>query len=156
MSYKYCTEYLELPEHIINGEPMGKVFDTCIQEGENGWHLELPSGADIGIKFCPYCGRNLAAGANAVIDTIKVSKFLPVDVGDKVWYIKGAYYNSQCLEPREIEVTEINKKKSGKIIDWAFIAHGTRYKFSSIGKTVFLTKEACVQEIEKRKLKRQQ
>jgi hypothetical protein len=80
----------------------------------------------------------------------------PVDVGDKVWYINGAYYNSQRLEPREIEVTEINKKKSGKTIDWAFIAHGTRYKFSSIGKTVFLTKEACVQEIEKRKLKRRQ
>jgi hypothetical protein len=59
MSCKYCTEYEDLPEHIINGEPVGKVFDTSISEDENGWHIELPSGNDIGIKFCPYCGRQL-------------------------------------------------------------------------------------------------
>ena len=57
---KYCGEYEELPEHFINGNPVGRVFDTCIQEDENGlWHLEVPSGADVGIKFCPMCGRNL-------------------------------------------------------------------------------------------------
>ena len=57
---KYCTEYADLPEHIIDGKPVGKVFDTCIQPDENGlWHIELPSGLDIGIKFCPYCGRKL-------------------------------------------------------------------------------------------------
>ena len=60
MSCKYCTEWEDLPEHVINGELVGKVFDTCIQEDENGlWHIELPSGLDIGIKFCPYCGRDL-------------------------------------------------------------------------------------------------
>jgi hypothetical protein len=74
----------------------------------------------------------------------------PVDVGDKVWYINGGYYNSARLEPREIEVTEISKKKSGKTIDWAFIANRTRYKFSSIGKTVFLTKEDCLVAINKK------
>lgn len=77
----------------------------------------------------------------------------PVDVGDKVWYINGGYYNSARLEPREIEVTEISKKKSGKTIDWAFIANRTRYKFSSIGKTVFLTKEDCSAAINKKKSK---
>jgi hypothetical protein len=77
----------------------------------------------------------------------------PVDVGDKVWYINGGYYNSARLEPREIEVTEISKKKSGKTIDWAFIANRTRYKFSSIGKTVFLTKEDCLAAINKKKSK---
>ena len=57
---KYCEEYEDLPEHFINGKPAGKVFDTCIQTDENGrWHLEVPSGADIGIKFCPMCGRKL-------------------------------------------------------------------------------------------------
>ena len=74
----------------------------------------------------------------------------PVDVGDKVWYIRGGYYNSAHLQPREIEVVEISKKKSGKTVDWAFIANGTRYKFSSIGKTVFLTKEACLAAIAKK------
>jgi len=77
----------------------------------------------------------------------------PVDVGDKVWYINGGYYNSTHLEPREIEVTEISKKKSGKTIDWAFIANRTRYKFSSIGKTVFLTKEDCLAAINNKKAK---
>jgi hypothetical protein len=59
MSCKYCIEYEDLPEHIINDEPIGKVFDTCIQQDENGWHIEVPSGIDIGIRFCPYCGRKL-------------------------------------------------------------------------------------------------
>ena len=57
---KYCKEYEDLPEHFINGKPAGKIFDTCIQTDENGrWHLEVPSGVDIGIKFCPMCGRKL-------------------------------------------------------------------------------------------------
>ena len=57
---EYCKEYEDLPEHFVNGKPAGRVFDTCIQTDENGrWHLEVPSGADIGIKFCPMCGRKL-------------------------------------------------------------------------------------------------
>ena len=57
---KYCKEYEDLPEHFIDSNPVGRVFDTCIQPNENGlWHLEVPSGADIGIKFCPMCGRKL-------------------------------------------------------------------------------------------------
>ena len=57
----YCTEYEDLPEHVIDGKPYGKVFDTCIQIDENGlWHIELPCAfPDIGIKYCPYCGRLL-------------------------------------------------------------------------------------------------
>ena len=57
---KYCKEYEDLPEHFIDGKPVGRVFDTCIQTDENGrWHIEVPSGAGIGIKFCPMCGRKL-------------------------------------------------------------------------------------------------
>ena len=57
---KYCEEHEDLPEHFVSGKPVGRVFDTCIQTDENGrWHLEVPSGADIGIKFCPMCGRKL-------------------------------------------------------------------------------------------------
>ena len=57
---EYCKEYEDLPEHFINGKPAGRVFDTCIQTDENGrWHLEALSGVDIGIKFCPMCGRKL-------------------------------------------------------------------------------------------------
>jgi hypothetical protein len=84
-----------------------------------------------------------------VVDTVS----MPVDVGHKVWYIHGAYYNSSRLEAKEITVTEINKKKSGKTVDWAFIANGTRYKFTSIGKTVFLNKDDCEAEIARRRSK---
>ena len=56
MGCKYWAEYADLPEHVINSELVGKVFDTCIQTDEKGlWHIELPSGLDLGIKFCPYC-----------------------------------------------------------------------------------------------------
>ena len=76
----------------------------------------------------------------------------PVEVGQTVWYIKGGYYRKTGLEARPIKVTEINKKWCGKILGWGFIANGTRYRFSSIGKTVFLTKEeaeAKLKELEK-------
>ena len=57
---QYCKEYEDLPEHFIDGKPAGRVFDTCIQPNENGlWHIEVPCGADIGIRFCPMCGREL-------------------------------------------------------------------------------------------------
>jgi hypothetical protein len=56
---KYCTEYEDLPEHVIVDNFIGKVFDTSIQRDTKGWHIELPSGNDIGIRFCPYCGRDL-------------------------------------------------------------------------------------------------
>ena len=57
---EYCKEYEDLPEHFIDGEPVGRVFDTSIQPNENGlWHLEVPCSADIGIRFCPMCGREL-------------------------------------------------------------------------------------------------
>lgn len=57
---EYCEEYEDLPEHFVSGKPVGRVFDTCIQTDEKGWwHIEVPSGADIGIKFCPMCGRKL-------------------------------------------------------------------------------------------------
>ena len=57
---KYCKEYEDLPEYFIDDKPIGRVFDTCIQRNENGlWHLEVPCGTDIGIRFCPMCGRRL-------------------------------------------------------------------------------------------------
>ena len=57
---EYCEKYEDLPEHFVSGKPVGRVFDTCIQTDENGWwHIEVPIGEDIGIKFCPMCGRKL-------------------------------------------------------------------------------------------------
>lgn len=74
----------------------------------------------------------------------------PIEIGQKVWYLQGGYYNSVNTRPREIEVTEINKKWHGKILEWGFIANGTRYRFSSIGKTVFLTKKSAEKALAER------
>lgn len=75
----------------------------------------------------------------------------PIDVGDKLWYIEGGYYNASYMRPKEITVTEINKKKSGKTVEWGFIANNTRYRFTSFGKTVFWTEADCKAAIEKKK-----
>lgn len=84
----------------------------------------------------------LKSARNAVIP--------PVDVGDIVWYIRGGYYNSQLKEPQPIEVTEINKKWHGKTLEWGFIANGTRYRFSSIGKSVFLSEQDAIEFLERK------
>lgn len=55
----YCTEWEDLLEYFKNGKPVGAVFDTCISESEDGRRIELPSGVDIVIRFCPVCGRPL-------------------------------------------------------------------------------------------------
>lgn len=56
---EYCGDYKSLPEHVVNGEVIGKVFDACIDKNQNGWHIELPHAPDIGIQYCPICGRPL-------------------------------------------------------------------------------------------------
>ena len=75
----------------------------------------------------------------------------PCKVGDTVYYIEGAYYNSARKTVRPIKVTEISWKcdRSGRDLGFALIANGTRYKFSSIGKTVFLTKEEAEKALER-------
>lgn len=69
---------------------------------------------------------------------------LPCKVGDTVYYFSGGYYkNIKNWKITPIKVTEFNIKvnKSGKLIPLALIANGTRYPMSSIGKTLFLTRE---------------
>lgn len=77
----------------------------------------------------------------------------PIEIGDTLWYIDGGYYNASYMRPKEVEVTEITKKKtkSGKVTEWGFIAGSTRYSFSSIGKTIFWTEKECAEAIEKKK-----
>lgn len=79
----------------------------------------------------------------------------PCKVGDTVYYIEGAYYNSKRQTVRSIKVTEISWKcdRSGRDLGFALIANGTRYKFSSIGKTVFLTKEEAEKALAERSRK---
>lgn len=81
--------------------------------------------------------------ANALNDIMPRMIVPPVKVGQTVWYIEGGYYNAAVKRAREKEVTEINIKRQNGRTEWGFIADGTRYRFTSIGKTVFLTREAA-------------
>ena len=80
---RYCTEFEDLPEHIINGTPVGKVFDTSIDKDENGWHICLPSSFDIGINFCPYCGRKLTEDTTTLL-THDANQWLFSDLDDTI------------------------------------------------------------------------
>ena len=65
---EYCGDYKLLPEHVVNGEVIGKVFDACIDKNQNGWHIELPHAPDIGIQYCPMCGCPLTEKAWEILE----------------------------------------------------------------------------------------
>lgn len=77
---------------------------------------------------------------------------LPCNVGDKVYRIdKGSYSSDWKPFVQELTVTEISWKKekySDKDLGFAIIADGIRYKFTSIGKSVFLTREEAEAKID--------
>lgn len=79
---------------------------------------------------------------------------LPCKVGDTVYRIdKGGYYPKYEPFVQELTVTEISwkhEKYGTKDLGFAIIANGIRYKFSSIGKTVFLTREEAETELARR------
>ena len=70
---------------------------------------------------------------------------MPCRIGDKVYRIaEGNYHSNYKPFIQELTVTEISwkKEKHGtKDLGFAIIADGIRYRFSSIGKSVFLTRE---------------
>ena len=74
----------------------------------------------------------------------------PVKVGDTVYCIVN-------LKVKPIKVTEISQKasRSGTNLGWGIIANGIRYKFSSIGKTVFLSQNEAEQALKERRDKDQ-
>ncbi|MDO4552711.1 MAG: hypothetical protein Q4C22_04155, partial [Bacillota bacterium] len=55
----YCKQGHDLPEHMINGEPNGRIYDVCIDAWDGNWYIEQTNGVDIGIQYCPICGRKL-------------------------------------------------------------------------------------------------
>lgn len=108
-------------------------------------------------KQCEGCtglGKGAYCVAHHIADHFLANGVIvpPCKVGDTVYYIEGAYYNSKMQTVRPIKVTEISWKcdRSGRDLGFALIANGTRYKFSSIGKTVFLTKEEAEKALAKR------
>lgn len=72
----------------------------------------------------------------------------PIKIGQKVWYIKGGYRNPPYKRPCEAIVSEISQKVIRGVPTWGFIARGMRYKFDSIGKTVFLSYEDAAKSLE--------
>ena len=77
---------------------------------------------------------------------------LPCKVGDTAYYFDGAYYlkNKNNWKVKPIKVTEFSTKigRSGKVYPLSIIANGTRYPLTSIGKTIFLTREEAEKALE--------
>ena len=80
---------------------------------------------------------------------------IPCKVGDTVYYFDGAYYlkNKSMWKIKPIKVTELSTKigRSGKLYPLSIIANGTRYPLTSIGKTIFLTREEAEKALEEMK-----
>lgn len=78
---------------------------------------------------------------------------LPCNIGDTVYFIRGNYRKSRFKSIEAIRVTEINIKKdiNGNLLPPAIVANGSRYRFSSIGKSVFLTREEAEKALEEMK-----
>lgn len=82
---------------------------------------------------------------------------LPCKLGDTVYYFDGAYYlkNKSMWKVTPIKVTEFSTKvgRSGKLYPLSIIANGTRYPLTSIGKTIFLTREKAEKALAERQVK---
>lgn len=50
---------------------------------KNGWHICLPSSFDIGINFCPYCGRKLTEDTTTLL-THDANQWLFSDLDDTI------------------------------------------------------------------------
>lgn len=74
-----------------------------------------------------------------------------------MYYFDGAYYlkDKSRWEIKPIKVTEFSTKigRSDKLYPLSIIANGTRYPLTSIGKTVFLTREKAEKALEEKKRK---
>lgn len=74
----------------------------------------------------------------------------PVEIGQTVWRVASSFSLSGTFtgKPVDVTVTEISQKTIRGLPSWGFIAGGTRYKFDSIGKTVFLSYEDAAKSLE--------
>ena len=102
------------------------------------------------IMMLPHNGDMISSEEveQAIMDATTVDAVvLPCKIGDKVYRINmGNYHSNWKPFVEELTVTEISWKKEkygGKDLGFAIIANGIRYKFTSIGKSVFLTQEAA-------------
>lgn len=105
--------------------------------------------SDYGKTWLAYKNKEQAEAKGEIVE-------LPCKVGDTVWYIEYGYCYPNLkykMEAKPIIVTEISWKRnrSGKDLGFALIANGTRYKFSSFGKTVFFTKLEAEQRLKELK-----
>lgn len=127
----------EIREDMLKVKRMVSEVEMILgkREGEN----ELVNKLIDAENLLTYCMSRLE---NAIVP--------PCKVGDTVWYIEGGYYRKNNLKAKPITVTEISQKEVKGKLQWAIIANGTRYKFTSIGKTVFLTREEAEKALKER------
>lgn len=102
-------------------------------------HLIYPDGSEcLGYRAV---ASSVEIKAAPTVDAV----VLPCKIGDKVYRIDDGNYSSDWKPfVQELTVTEISWKKEkygDKDLGFAIIANGIRYKFTSIGKSVFLTRK---------------
>ena len=113
-------------------------MEDALRRMENAEHLMHNIN---GIKAVDIGAMRQFFGMLKPVDAVE----LPCKIGDKVYRIdKGNFYSDWKPFIQELTVTEISWKKEkygDKDLGFAIIADGIRYKFTSIGKSVFLTRK---------------
>lgn len=146
--YEVLGNIHDNPELLKGGVVMGDLISRKAL-------LEKKMCADI----CDAYGNFYSSGEFVLADDIENAPAvdaveLPCKVGDAVYRIdNGNFYSGWKPFVKEMTVTEISWKfdRSGKDLCFALIADGSRYKFSSIGKSVFLSKEDAEKALGERK-----
>lgn len=152
-----CAEVCEQHEDSGCGNcPIKKAFDKLAAYEDTGLEPEYIKGFFTEDVVLNLAGDILGVSADRLQEMTQDGRegqqcvVLPCKVGDKVYVIDGGdYHNDYKPYVREKEVTEISWKKvrNGKDLGFGLILKGgdcntsARYKISSIGKTVFLTRE---------------
>ena len=118
----------------------------------------------VGNEIWVECGDKIDITEKGIIDLLKTKLaayedaeeqgrliVLPCKVGDVMYYIYGGYYKPKdlCTVSRPCKVNEISIKIVKGKMNYGFILdNGSRYSFSSIGKTVFLSREEAEKALE--------
>lgn len=82
----------------------------------------------------------------------KIDILLPVGLNDTVYIVESpCYVSGWRYHVKAAKIVEVNWKfdRGGRDIEWGFITqYGTRYKYSSLGKSWFTDKQDAFEKVE--------
>ena len=159
--YMKCSEYCHDPQDCIDCAAFDKLVDRLATYEDTGLEPEDIKKAFNEGALLKLTAQHLGTTPDRLREWAKADKedrlvVLPCKVGDTVYKINhGDYAHHWKLFVQEGTVTEISWKnnRSGKDLGFAIIVRfnyeaRVRFKFSNIGKTVFLTREEAEAALE--------